>query len=69
MLLKEAKLKQINELNLKRFYKRGEWHDFEINGARISLKVIGTSNLGLLLLEDKDGKQQEFDLKEEKWVN
>jgi BirA family transcriptional regulator, biotin operon repressor / biotin---[acetyl-CoA-carboxylase] ligase len=68
LMLKSGKLSQISEQYLNCFYKLNEWHDFEIAGEKRNLKIIGTSNSGLLLLEDKNGEKREFDLKEVKWM-
>jgi BirA family biotin operon repressor/biotin-[acetyl-CoA-carboxylase] ligase len=68
LLLKSSKISRINDLYMKKFYGREEWKDFEVKNVKQSLKVKGISEKGLLLLENKEGKLQEFDVKEIKWL-
>ncbi|MDO8999086.1 MAG: biotin--[acetyl-CoA-carboxylase] ligase [Bacteroidota bacterium] len=66
--LKNNKLTQIKTEYLKHFFRINNWMDFEINNSTHTLLVKGSSDRGLLLLENKSGKQLEFDVKEIKWI-
>lgn len=68
LMIKNDKAERINELYHQRLFKRAEWQDFEINGAIQKLLVKGVGKTGLLLLEDKEGHQSEYDVKQVKWV-
>jgi biotin-(acetyl-CoA carboxylase) ligase len=67
-LLKNNKTELIKDKYLNHFLSLNTWQNFEIKNSVKSLLVKGISNKGLLLLEDKNGTQTEFDIKEVKWI-
>ncbi len=68
LLLKNKKDDLVKDLYLKHFFNKDKWQDFEIENTVRSLLVKGIGPKGLLLLEDKNGNQTEFDVKEVKWI-
>lgn len=68
LMLKTGKLEQIHQLYLNNFFKKGEICEFEIKDTMQKKKVIGTGTKGLLQLEDLNGKLEEFDVKQVKWI-
>ncbi len=67
-LLKNKKNDVIKNSYLNRFFNKDKWQEFKIGTEQVSLLIKGISATGLLLLEDKNEKQTEFDIKEIKWV-
>ncbi len=68
LMLKNEKTELIKDKYLSCFLKKDKWQKFEIENTVKTLLVKGISNNGLLLLEDETGKQNEFDIKEVKWL-
>ncbi|MCW3076842.1 MAG: biotin--[acetyl-CoA-carboxylase] ligase [Bacteroidetes bacterium] len=68
LMLKSGKTDFILETYLRRLYGLDKWVDFEINNEVKTQFVKGISLKGLLLLEDKSGSQNEYDIKEVKWL-
>jgi len=68
LALKSEKLDFIKESYLSHFFGLNSWLDFEVNGAVKPLLVKGITDHGLLLLEEKNGRLMEADVKDVKWV-
>ena len=66
--LLNSKFERINESYLKHLYGLNLWLDFEIGEIIKNLLVKGVGITGLLILEDKQGKTLEVDVKEVKWL-
>lgn len=66
--LKTGQTEFITDNYLSHFYRKDQWLNFEIDGRIENLFVKGISEKGLLLLQEKEGKQKEYDIKEVKWV-
>jgi len=62
--LKTNKHDIINEDYLNCLYLLNEWHVFKTHEKKINCKIIGVSAIGKLLIENEEGKVNEFDLKE-----
>jgi BirA family biotin operon repressor/biotin-[acetyl-CoA-carboxylase] ligase len=63
-----TKLASIKERYLQHLYGLNDLLDFEIAGSVKPMMVKGLGQTGLLLLEDKNGKSVELDVKEVKWL-
>jgi BirA family biotin operon repressor/biotin-[acetyl-CoA-carboxylase] ligase len=63
-----TKLSFIKERYLKHLFGLNQFLDFEVNGSQKTMLVKGLGDTGLLILEDKDGKNKEVDVKEVKWM-
>lgn len=66
--LLNSKFERINENYLKHLYGLDLWLDFEIGESIKNVLVKGVGITGLLILEDKQGKTFEVDVKEVKWL-
>lgn len=64
LYLRQLKLDEIQELYIARLFGFREFHAYKINNTLVSLKVIGVSHEGLLVLEDSSGKLHKADVKE-----
>lgn len=53
---------------LSHFFGINEWRQFEIKGMKETMRVNGTDEQGYLLLENKEGAKQSFDIQEIKWI-
>ena len=66
--LLNLKYSVIAENYLQHLYGLNQYLDFEIQGTVRSLQVKGLSAGGLLVLQEKSGKEMEVDVKEIKWL-
>ncbi len=66
--LRLGQLEKIQKEYLNYLFGMNVWRDFILNGNTLSLKVIGLSEHGLLLLEDKNHKRIQVDNQEIKWL-
>lgn len=62
-----TKLSLILQTYLKHLFGLNEWLDFEIGSVPKTMLVKGLGTTGLLLLEDREGRTTEMDVKEVKW--
>jgi BirA family transcriptional regulator, biotin operon repressor / biotin---[acetyl-CoA-carboxylase] ligase len=69
LMLKNNKLSRISELYLSHFYMKDRWQNFEIANRKAKMKIVGTSDTGLLQLEDEFGNVKDYDVKELIWLN
>ncbi len=67
-LLKSGKRLQIQSLYQSLMFGLNEWREFSIHGKSLIMKVNGTAPSGLLLLEDLQGKEQEVDTHDVRWI-
>lgn len=68
LMLKGGKTEELRLLYLERLFGLNRWMSFEINGKIENMLVKGISANGFILLEDKEGKVIETDVKEVKWI-
>jgi BirA family transcriptional regulator, biotin operon repressor / biotin---[acetyl-CoA-carboxylase] ligase len=67
-LLKSGKTKQIQGQYQSLMFGLNEWREFSFYGKSSIMKVNGTAPSGLLLLEDLQGRVQEVDTHDLRWV-
>jgi BirA family biotin operon repressor/biotin-[acetyl-CoA-carboxylase] ligase len=66
--LKNKKFDDIRSLYLERLYGLNQCLKFDVAGRVEEHTVLGISDIGLLMLEDKNKKVREVDVKEVKWL-
>jgi BirA family biotin operon repressor/biotin-[acetyl-CoA-carboxylase] ligase len=67
-LLRQKKDDKINRDYHAKLYRLREFHKFRKEGHQFVARIIGVSDFGQLILEDKNGKTLEFDFKEVEFV-
>ncbi|MBL7933636.1 MAG: biotin--[acetyl-CoA-carboxylase] ligase [Bacteroidia bacterium] len=68
LMLKGNKTEELKNLYMERLFGLNKWMYFEINGNSETLLVKGISESGFILLENKEGKTMETDVKQVKWI-
>jgi BirA family biotin operon repressor/biotin-[acetyl-CoA-carboxylase] ligase len=68
LLLKSGHMDKINSLYAQKLFAINEWQEFESGNNVKKMKVLGTGETGLLMLEEEGGSMKEFDVKEIRWV-
>ena len=66
--LKNNRFSEISTRYLQHIFGLNTWIEFEIDGTKKTCFVNGISNTGLLILKDKLGKENKYDVKEVKWI-
>ena len=68
LMLKSARIAEISEDYLSRFFGLYEWRDYRYNGQTVLAKIIGLSGFGLLKLEREGGTTFEVDVKQIEFI-
>ena len=64
LLRMEEGLKRIGYGYLNRLYRYHQWADYEVNGARVRLFIMGIDPFGRLFTQDEHMREHVFDIKE-----
>ena len=67
-MLREEKTDKINRDYHEKLYRLKEFNQFKTEDQQFTARIIGVSDFGQLILEDKDGKTLQFDFKEVEFV-
>jgi BirA family biotin operon repressor/biotin-[acetyl-CoA-carboxylase] ligase len=68
LLLKSGQREKITEMYAQKLFAMNEWQEFESGNNVKKMKVRGTGETGLLMLEEESGNLKEFDVKEIRWI-
>jgi BirA family biotin operon repressor/biotin-[acetyl-CoA-carboxylase] ligase len=68
LAVKPTKTKKVESDYQSALYRREQWHDYLVKGAKINARITGTNAYGQLELENAEGETIVCDLKEVKFI-